>query len=125
MMHSPGAEAHIERLRLFLITWLLGSAGAAGGSIAGHSAGPLGLRVGAVLGGAAGVTLATTFARRVRWLDPRLHVPATAGALVGFACAAFTAVSTLSSPIGPVLSTLMIGLGAIAGATYSARRDAR
>jgi hypothetical protein len=38
------------------------------------------------------------------------------GAALGFIAAATVAVNTLSSPIGPVFSTALIGVGALVGA---------
>jgi hypothetical protein len=40
--------------------------------------------------------------------------------MVGFLLAAAIAVRTLSSPVGPVLSTLLIGTGALVGAARRA-----
>ena len=55
-------------------------------------------------------------ARWRRWIAAR-QVRATAlGAAIGFLMAATIAVNTLSSPVGPVLSTLLIGAGALIGA---------
>jgi hypothetical protein len=42
--------------------------------------------------------------------------PTALGAAIGFLAASAIAVNTLSSPIGPVLSTLLIGVGAVLGA---------
>ena len=111
-----------RRLALFLVVTAAGGAGALGGSIIGHTLGPFGLRVGATLGGVLGVVLATTFARRRLWLQPRSYVAATAGGVIGFLLAASIAVATLNSSVGPVSATLLIGVGALAGDAYSARR---
>ena len=45
----------------------------------------------------------------------------TIGAMLGFLAAAGIAVNTLSSPIGPILSSGLTGLGALIGARLSAR----
>ena len=37
------------------------------------------------------------------------------GAIIGFVIAVFVAMSTLSSPVGPILSTALVGMGAIMG----------
>jgi hypothetical protein len=42
--------------------------------------------------------------------------PTAAGAALGFLAAAWIATHTLGSPIGPILSTTLIGLGALVGA---------
>ena len=95
-----------------------------GGSSTGHGLGPLGLRAGAILGGVIGVVLATTIARRRKWVHSREYVAATAGGIAGFLVAAFVAVNTMSSPVGPVGSTLLIGVGALAGVACAAGRTA-
>jgi hypothetical protein len=53
-----------------------------------------------------------------RWIPRERFWTAAAGAALGFLVAASIAINTLSSPIGPMISTLFIGLGAVAGAAY-------
>jgi hypothetical protein len=55
-------------------------------------------------------------ARALGWIPPQRAWPTGAGAAIGFLAAAVIATQTLGSPVGPVLSTSLIGLGALAGA---------
>jgi hypothetical protein len=41
------------------------------------------------------------------------------GATVGFACAVLIAVNTLHTPVGPILSTLLVGVGGLVGRRLS------
>jgi hypothetical protein len=106
----------MRRFWLFALVSGLGGLGALLGSILGNAGGKVGLYVGAMLGGALAVALAVRIAARLG-LVPQTRVPhATLGGLGGFALATFVAVNTLSSPIGPILSVALIGLGALFGA---------
>jgi hypothetical protein len=49
------------------------------------------------------------------WIARSQLWPTTLGAAVGFGAACAIAVNTLSSPIGPIMSTLLIGAGAVLG----------
>ncbi len=106
----------IRRVPLFLTACLLAGIGGVLGSIVGHAAGARGLMIGGVVGGLLGATESAFLARSRGWIDKaRLHRTA-AGACIGFLAAAAVATRTLGSPIGPVLSTLLVGLGALLGA---------
>ena len=88
----------------------------------GHFAGSTGVLVGGVMGGLIGVSVATRIAASRGWIE-RTDLPAaTIGGQIGFALAAFIAVKTLSSPVGPILSTLLVGIGAVAGPYINALR---
>lgn len=107
----------MRRFWLFALTSALGGLGAVLGSILGNATGKTGLFIGALLGGAIAVALGVRLAARLA-LVPRMRIAhTTLGALGGFALAALVAINTLSSPIGPVLSVALIGLGAVFGAT--------
>jgi len=106
---------------LFLVSCVLGGLGGAVGSIVGHAGGPLGLWIGGIVGGLLGSIAAVAIARSRRWLTPAQFFPTAIGASIGFLVAAAIAVNVLGSPLGPILSTTMIGLGAILGA--SRRRE--
>lgn len=76
---------------------------------------------GGFLGGAMLTWVAARLAGRFGWI-PREQIGAVAiGATIGFLAAATIAVNTLSSPIGPVLSTLLVGIGGLVGGRVSAR----
>ena len=104
------------RVALFLIASVLAGFGAVLGSVAGHTFGPRGLMVGGLLGGLLGATASAFVARRFGWVRDERFRQTALGACTGFLAAAAVATHTLGSPVGPVLSTLLIGLGAALGA---------
>jgi hypothetical protein len=112
-----------HRFLLFVTMCALAGFGGAVGSMLGHSFGSTGLYVGGIGGGLVAVTLGAWVAVSQRWI-PRTRLGTTAlGASVGFLAAVAVAVNTLSSPVGPVLSTLLVGIGALLG-SRGARSDA-
>ena len=106
----------MRRFWLFVLSSGLGGLGAFLGSILGNAAGKTGLFAGAMLGGAIAVALGVRLAARLALVPQTRLAHTTLGALGGFALAALVAVNTLSSPVGPVLSVALIGLGAVFGA---------
>jgi hypothetical protein len=72
-----------------------------------------------VAGGVLLSPAAAWLAGAIGWIDPADRYWAAAGAAIGFLAAAAIAVNTLSSPVGPMLSTLLIGAGGLAGAWMS------
>jgi hypothetical protein len=50
-----------------------------------------------------------------RWIVRSQYWPTVLGAAIGFLLACAVTVNTLSSPVGPILSTLLIGVGALLG----------
>ena len=107
----------MNQVKLFLLMILMSGAGGVVGSMAGHSVGRGGLIVGGIVGGTLLVVAAGYLAARWSWLHQGQRVWAIAGGVFGFLLAVMVALSTLSSPIGPVLSTLLVGTGAVLGAT--------
>jgi hypothetical protein len=103
-------------LFLFVVSCLIGGAAAVLGSILGNAAGTTGLFGGAILGGLAGAVASTALARRFQWIRPEAARSTAAGTAIGFLAAAAVATQTLGSPVGPVLSTGLIGVGALLGA---------
>jgi len=102
-------------MRLFLMTCVLGGAGGFMGSVLGGAFGRLGLFAGGLIGGVLIAPMSAKFAVYRRWIEAKQYTTTAAGAAIGFLAAAIVAMNTLSSPIGPLLSTALIGLGAIAG----------
>jgi len=100
---------------LFVLLIAAGGAGAFAGSVLGGLVGPRALFVGAVAGGVVGSAVAPALAAKWHWLQPGEVARTAAGAVAGFLAAALVAVNTMSSPVGPVLSTLLIGVGGLAG----------
>lgn len=108
----------MKRLWLFVVSCITGGLGGALGSMAGHAFGPRGLRAGGVIGGLLAALLSARLGVWRRWIGPRQYWPTAAGAALGFLAAAAVAVHTLSSPVGPVLSTALIGAGALLGSRF-------
>ncbi|HEV7837370.1 MAG TPA: hypothetical protein VGO75_04815 [Gemmatimonadaceae bacterium] len=105
----------MRRALLFVTSIAITGVFAALGSMIGHFAGSTGVLVGGVIGGLIGVSVATRIAVWRGWIEQSDRVAATIGGRIGFALAAFIAVKTLSSPVGPIFSTLLVGIGAVAG----------
>ena len=105
-----------NRLLLFLVSCFLGGLGGLLGSIVGNAGGKTGLFAGGVVGGLLGASSSGAVASARRWIPRSAAFRTSVGASIGFLAAALVATQTLGSPIGPVLSTSLIGLGALAGA---------
>ena len=101
--------------RFFIATCLLGGFGGFVGSVIGGAFGQRFLFVGGVLGGILIAPMSAQLALWRGWIASRQFWPTAAGAALGFCAAALVAVNTLSSPVGPVLSTVLIGIGAVVG----------
>jgi hypothetical protein len=104
---------------VLLVTWLAAGIGAVVGSIVGSAAGRVGLMAGALLGGLAGVVVGVFVAARLRWLDPAERRGGLWGGIVGFLLAAPIAVTHLDTPVTPVLSCALVGVGVLFGAGAS------
>ena len=100
----------------FIVACFLGGAGGMLGSILGNAAGRTGLFVGGVIGGVVLASLTGVVARWRRWIPTDRARSTGVGVAVGFLAAALIATRTLGSPIGPILSTSLIGIGALIGA---------
>lgn len=105
-----------HRLLLFVVACFLGGLGGLLGSIVGNAAGKTGLFVGGVVGGLVGAASVGPVALWRGWIPRTRRWSTAAGAALGFLAAAAIATRTLGSPIGPILSTSLIGFGALAGA---------
>ena len=111
----------MNRLALFITATILGGFGGFLGSVLGGSIGRGGLFAGGFIGGVLFAPLTAVVARKRGWIDHTRVWTVAAGAAIGFLSAATIAVNTLSSPVGPVLATMVIGLGALAGARLGAK----
>lgn len=109
----------MKALATLLVTWLLCGVGAAGGSMLGHALPRPGLYVSAVLGGVAGVYGSVRLAGWLGWLATSEQGGAFLGGLLAFGLAAIIAVSTIHTPVGPVLSGALVGAGVLLGAGAS------
>lgn len=101
---------------LFVTMCLIGGIGGAVGSMVGHGLGRGGLLVGGFFGGVLFVIAGGFLSARVGWIRRSQRFWANAGGVLGFLLACMVALATLSSPLGPILSTLLIGTGAVFGA---------
>lgn len=106
------------RARLFIAMCLLGGLGGFIGSIIGAALGDRALFAGGFLGGILIAPLSAKIALMRRWIEPSQYWGTTIGAALGFTAAALVAVNTLSTPIGPVLSTSLTGVGALIGRRF-------
>ena len=95
------------------------------GSVLGNSMGRTGLFVGAVIGGLAGVSLAVWLSTRIGLLSKANFLPALVGGSAGFIVAAVIAVNSLWTPIIPLASVALIGVGALIGKAIGQRRAER
>src|SRR5262245_2627864 len=102
-------------MALFVTACVIGGLGGFAGSVVGGAFGKPSLFAGGFVGGVLVAPITAWIARRRKWISMTAFWPTAAGAAIGFLAAATVAVNTLSSPIGPVLSTVLIGLGAVAG----------
>ena len=107
----------MHRALLFVATSVAAGVGGALGSMVGHAAGRGGLIIGGVVGGILLVVLTAFLAERLGWIDHPRRLWTVLGGVFGFLLAVAVALSTLSTPVGPILSTLLVGTGAVLGAT--------
>jgi len=109
---------------VFVASWLAAGAGALVGSVLGNAAGKTGLFVGGAVGGAIGVSLAVLLARRLGWLPPRETTGALTGGVLGFAVAVPVTLTHMGTPVIPVLSCAVVGIGVMIGAAVARRSTA-
>src|SRR5689334_15194740 len=105
-------------MQTFLLAALFvaaGGAGGLGGSIVGAVYGDGMLFVGGFVGGLIAAPLAAPIAVAMKWIRPDQMKGAAVGAALGFLAAATLAINTLSSPVGPTLSPLLVAAGALLG----------
>ncbi len=105
----------LKPIPVFLATWALAGLGAVVGSILGSAAGKTGLFAGAGVGGVFGVGAAVVVFTKLQWLASEDRGGAFVGGIVGFAVAAPFAVTNLHTPITPVLTCALGGVGLLLG----------
>lgn len=102
---------------LFFVTMCVaGGVGGAMGSLAGRALGTGGVLIGGFVGGTLLIVGAGRLGERLGWIARAQRRWAVIGGFVGFVLAAIVALSTLSTPVGPLTGTLLIGCGALLGA---------
>jgi hypothetical protein len=112
----------MKRGMLFLVTTIITVGYAMIGSVIGHFLGATrGVMLGGLLGGALGVYFSVWVAAQRAWITPAGFLRTLVGGEIGFLLAASIALNTLSSPIGPLLSSILIGAGAVLGASIRPR----
>jgi hypothetical protein len=109
-------------MKVFVLLIVAGGAGGVVGSMIGAAAGRGGLFIGGFVGGLIASACGAYLAGRFRWIGASEVKGTAVGAALGFAIAATIAINTLSSPVGPVLSTLLVGAGGLAGRRLAGSR---
>ena len=102
---------------LFLTLCALGGAGGAAGSMLGNALVTGGVFVGGFAGGVLAVVGGSYLAVRLGWIRPEQRFWTIVGGLLGFGAAALVTMATLASPVGPIASTVLIGMGGAFGST--------
>ncbi len=105
----------MRRIGIFVATWVATGFVAVLGSAAGSAFGPRGLVVGALFGGVLGCMAAVWGISRLGWVSRERLLNTITGGLVGFGLAALVTVNNLHTPLAVVLSSLLIGVGAVVG----------
>ena len=81
----------------------------------GSAFGKGGMWTGGILGGLLASMLVARIALARRWIVRSQSWPTALGTATGFLLACAVAVNTLSTPVGPIMSTVLIGAGALLG----------
>lgn len=105
----------MKPIPVLLAAWVLAGFGAVLGSILGNAAGQPGLFAGAIVGGILGVASTVAAVTKLRWLASTDRLGAFVGGVLGFGVATPIAVTHLHTPITPVLSCALAGVGLLLG----------
>src|SRR6516162_7626564 len=100
---------------VFIALVIAAGIGAAVGSAVGSLITHRVLFVGGTVGGLVGICLGAWLSARMNWIPRHGTAAVAAGAIVGFGCAVLITVNTLHTPVGPMLSTLLVGVGGLVG----------
>ena len=107
-----------KNISLFLIVCFLSGVSTLVGSVLGHSLGGNGLFIGAIVGGSLGVLVSTWLAIRLDLIERSTFGAVAVSGLAGFGLASVIAVTNLHTPIIPLVSVALVGLGAVVGKIY-------
>lgn len=88
------------------------------GSVAGHAFGHAGVFTGAIAGGIIGIVSGILLFVKRRLIDPNQLLPAATCGLLFFAVAILFALTNLNTPIIPLISLSLPGLGCLAGKSF-------
>ena|SRR5438874_1021131 len=105
----------MKHVKIFVLLVVVVSFCAVLGSAAGALLAHRVLFVGAFFGGLLGSCAAAWLGGRLQWIPPAARKATAAGAAIGFIAAATITINTLHNPLGPILSTFLIGLGGWVG----------
>ena len=118
--------------RVFLLSVVLATAGAAGGGFVGANVAPGGLIIGGFVLGVAAVIASGYLAARWGWIQPGQRLWCVLGGVFGFALAWMVTLATIMTPGALIASVVLVGLGAVLGAvvgvsphTVALTRDSR
>ena len=112
----------MRRVFLFITAMILCGLGGMFGSIAGHGvADDQGLIFGGVIGVLLAACVTVWLATAARWITAEQRKSTLIWTAVGSVIASLIATHTLSSPVGPILSTLLAGAGALFGSRDTSR----
>jgi hypothetical protein len=110
-----------QNITLFLIVCFLSSVSTFIGSVLGHAVGGNGVFLGALVGGCIGVVASTWLAMRFKLISRSTYGAVALSGIAGFILASILAVTNLHTPIIPLASIALPGLGAILGNVYLSR----
>ena len=111
----------LKQIALFFFVSGLAGLAAVFGSILGGAASHVGLFIGAVSGGLIGVVTALVLSNCFRLIRPQDVGPGILGGCIGFVAAAALAAGNAHTAIIPIVSTGLVGLGAMAALAISGR----
>lgn len=105
----------MKTLLVFLLLSLLGGVGGGLGAMAGAELGRGLVFVLGILGGLALVVAGVYLAARWEWITPQQRRWTMVGGGLGLGIATLVTLTTIYSSLGPLLSTFLIGAGAVLG----------
>jgi hypothetical protein len=105
----------MRHAKVFILLTIAAGAFAVAGSALGAAVAHPALFAAGIAGGLIGCLVGASLARRLKWIPPSTTKFVAIGACVGFAAAAAIAMNTLHSPLGPILSSLLVGVGGLIG----------
>ncbi|HYF31741.1 MAG TPA: hypothetical protein VD993_11540 [Chitinophagaceae bacterium] len=106
----------MRKIKLFLLICIITGVLIFSGSVLGNGLIPWkGIFVGAILGGIGGILIATVIAAKVQLISRQSRAYVIGFSLAGFLPAILISLNNLGSPVILVLSTGLVGLGAVLG----------
>jgi hypothetical protein len=106
----------VNLVKVFLLTVLLATGGAALGGFAGTNIGAGGLLVGGFLAGTTCVVIGGFLSARFSWIRPEQRLWCILGSAFGFTLAWMVALATIMTPGALIAATILVGVGAVLGA---------